>query len=63
MSRIGKRRDLEHIWSDIEEANQNAEGFSRISLDLVEILDIGCSHPVTDKGTMIRQACYRQFST
>jgi hypothetical protein len=57
-----KTEIIEHIWPNIEEANQNAEGFSQISLDLVEILDVGCSYPATDKGTMIRQACYRQFS-
>lgn len=53
---------LDRIWPDIEEANQSAEAFSQISRSMVIILDAACSYPMTDKGTMIRNRCYLEFS-
>ncbi|KAJ6014375.1 NRPS-like enzyme [Penicillium herquei] len=52
---------LDRIWFDIEAANKNAEAFSQISRNMVIILDQGCSYPMTDKGTMIRNKCYMEF--
>ncbi|KAL4884773.1 hypothetical protein BJY04DRAFT_233049 [Aspergillus karnatakaensis] len=53
---------LDHIWPDIEAANQNAEAFSQISRDMVIILPVGCAYPATDKGTMIRNRTYLEFN-
>ncbi|KAJ5729723.1 NRPS-like enzyme [Penicillium malachiteum] len=53
---------LDRIWLDIAAANQNAEAFSQISRNMVIILDHGCSYPMTDKGTMIRNRCYVEFN-
>ncbi|KAL4781790.1 hypothetical protein BJX76DRAFT_369564 [Aspergillus varians] len=53
---------LDIVWPDIEAANQNAEAFSQISRDMVIILAVGCTYPATDKGTMIRNRSYSEFS-
>ncbi|KAE8146730.1 putative NRPS-like enzyme [Aspergillus avenaceus] len=53
---------LDKIWPDIEAANLNAEAFSQILRDMVLVMDIGCVYPATDKGTMIRNRCYAEFS-
>ncbi|PYI12331.1 putative NRPS-like enzyme [Aspergillus sclerotiicarbonarius CBS 121057] len=53
---------LDRIWPDIAAANQNAEAFSQISRNMVIVLDPNQSYPMTDKGTMIRNRCYMEFS-
>lgn len=53
---------LDIVWPNIEAANKNAEAFSQISRDMVIILSVGSSYPATDKGTMIRNRCYMEFS-
>ncbi|PWY95182.1 NRPS-like enzyme [Aspergillus sclerotioniger CBS 115572] len=53
---------LDRIWPDIAAANQNSEAFSQISRNMVIILDHSQSYPMTDKGTMIRNRCYMEFS-
>ena len=53
---------LDKIWPEIAAANQNAEAFSQISRNMVIILDPSQSYPMTDKGTMIRNRCYMEFS-
>ncbi|KAL4991464.1 hypothetical protein BDW68DRAFT_198708 [Aspergillus falconensis] len=57
-----KAEILDNVWSDIQAANENAEAFSQISRDMVIVLDVGCSYPATDKGTMIRNRAYEEFS-
>jgi hypothetical protein len=52
---------LEHVKPIIQEANENAEKFGQVSLDMVEALPFGTSYPRTDKGTIIRAASYRAF--
>ncbi|EXJ80150.1 hypothetical protein A1O1_08292 [Capronia coronata CBS 617.96] len=59
---LDKSQILAAVWPLIEAANRSAEAFSQISKDMVEILDIGTTYPSTDKGTMIRQGCYKHFS-
>ncbi|KAL2794351.1 hypothetical protein BJX66DRAFT_351276 [Aspergillus keveii] len=59
---LSKDDILNLIWPDIESANKNAEAFSQISRDMIIILDVGCSYPATDKGTMIRNRSYVEFS-
>lgn len=53
---------LEVIWPVVESANESVEGYARISKDMVRVLAVGATFPQTDKGSVIRQAFYRQFS-
>ncbi|KAL4755761.1 uncharacterized protein BDW70DRAFT_167943 [Aspergillus foveolatus] len=57
-----KAEIVDKVWPDIEAANKNAEAFSYISRDMVIVLDVGCPYPATDKGTMIRNRSYNEFS-
>ncbi|KAL3464342.1 hypothetical protein BJX64DRAFT_286473 [Aspergillus heterothallicus] len=59
---LSKDKILNLVWPDIASANKNAETFSQISRDMVIILSVGCSYPATDKGTMIRNRTYLDFS-
>ncbi|KAJ3526856.1 hypothetical protein NM208_g10983 [Fusarium decemcellulare] len=52
---------LELLWPTIEDANQRAEQFGRVSREMVKILPFGTEYPRTDKGTIIRAACYKHF--
>jgi carbohydrate kinase (thermoresistant glucokinase family) len=54
---------VDSIWPVIEEANYTAEAYARLSRDMVRILPHGCDFPRTDKGSVIRQAFYKQFAT
>lgn len=52
---------LELLWPVIEDANDRAEKFGRVSREMVQIMPAGTEYPSTDKGTVIRAACFRQF--
>ncbi|SPO06446.1 related to NRPS-like enzyme [Cephalotrichum gorgonifer] len=52
---------LEAIWPVVEAANESVEGYARISKEMVKVLPVGTKFPQTDKGSVIRQAFYRQF--
>ncbi|KAL8778824.1 MAG: hypothetical protein Q9194_001781 [Teloschistes cf. exilis] len=52
---------IKEIWPVVEEANQNAEGFSQIGQDMIVPLQAGIEYPQTDKGSMIRPQMYRIF--
>ena len=52
---------VSNVWSDIEDANRSAEGFSRISRDMIVPLPVGIDIPTTDKGSMIRAQIYKMF--
>ncbi|PSN75389.1 male sterility protein [Corynespora cassiicola Philippines] len=60
----GKTEDqiVDHVFPVIEEANHTAEAYARISRDMVKILPHDCQFPRTDKGSIIRQAFYKQFA-
>ncbi|KAH8425112.1 uncharacterized protein LDX57_002861 [Aspergillus melleus] len=58
---LDKRQILDEVWPDIVAANLNAEGFSQISKDMVGILPVSVWYPQTEKGTLIRKACYNHF--
>ncbi|KAH8712031.1 male sterility protein [Phaeosphaeriaceae sp. PMI808] len=53
---------VDQIWPVIEEANQNAEAYARLSRDMISVLPHSCEFPRTDKGSVIRQAFYKQFA-
>jgi carbohydrate kinase (thermoresistant glucokinase family) len=55
-------RVIDQIWPVIEEANKTAEGYARISRQMVRVLPHDCQFPRTDKGSIIRQAFYKQFA-
>jgi thioester reductase-like protein len=59
---IAKQDILNHLLPFIQNANQRAERFGQISVEMVEILDNSTDYPRTDKGTMIRAACYKKFA-
>ncbi|ETI26263.1 hypothetical protein G647_03040 [Cladophialophora carrionii CBS 160.54] len=52
---------LDKIWPRIEEANRQAETFSRIPRDLVIVRPCDEIYPRTDKGTIIRAQLYVQY--
>ncbi|KAF2106528.1 male sterility protein [Lophiotrema nucula] len=53
---------IDQVFPVIEAANQTAEAYARISRDMVKILPHDCQYPRTDKGSIIRQAFYKQFA-
>ncbi|KAK5302893.1 hypothetical protein LTR99_005850 [Exophiala xenobiotica] len=52
---------LNAIWPRIEEANRQAETFSRIPKDLVVVRACDEVYPRTDKATIIRAQLYEQY--
>ncbi|KAL8694896.1 MAG: hypothetical protein Q9218_000560 [Villophora microphyllina] len=65
--RADKAKDLtdeefiKEIWSDVEGANRDAEGFSQISKDMIVPLPADVEYPQADKGSIIRPQMYRAF--
>ncbi|KAH6629751.1 hypothetical protein C7974DRAFT_359737 [Boeremia exigua] len=53
---------INHIWPVIEEANRTAEAYARITRHMIYVLPHDCQFPRTDKGSIIRQAFYKQFA-
>ncbi len=62
-SSLTKKQRFDEIWPSIEGANRRVEGFSQVSKQMVEILPVGTKYPSTDKGTMIRVRCYKEFAS
>ncbi|KAB8300552.1 hypothetical protein EYC80_000712 [Monilinia laxa] len=58
---LSKEAILKMLLPVVSAANSRVEGFSQISEEMVEILDVGTEYPCTDKGTMIRPAFYKKF--
>ncbi|RFU77419.1 male sterility [Trichoderma arundinaceum] len=52
---------LDVIWPVVESANKCADAFARISRNMIRLLPHDCAYPRTDKGSIIRQAFYKQF--
>jgi hypothetical protein len=53
---------LDLLWPSIEDANIKAEQFGRVSREMVKVMPAGTEYPRTDKGTIIRAACYNHFN-
>ena len=53
---------LDDIWPVIQDANQTAEAYARVSKNMVKILPHNTEYPRTDKGSIIRQAFYKIFA-
>jgi aryl carrier-like protein len=52
----------ELVWPVVERAQASAEGYARISKEMVCVLPVDCACPRTDKGSVIRQAFYKAFA-
>lgn len=52
---------LETIWPIVDAAQGGNDSFAKISKDMVVILPHDVDYPRTDKGSVIRQACYEAF--
>lgn len=53
---------VDQIWPVIDDANRDAEAYARISREMITVLPPNCEFPRTDKGSVIRQAFYKQFN-
>ena len=54
---------IDSLWKTIEKENNNAAAYEQIAKDTIKVLPAGTPYPQTDKGTLIRQAFYKQFET
>lgn len=52
---------MDAIWPLVEANNHSVDAFARISRSMVRLLPWDCKYPQTDKGSIIRQACYKDF--
>ncbi|KAE8552658.1 hypothetical protein TMatcc_007967 [Talaromyces marneffei ATCC 18224] len=52
---------LDLLWPTIQHANVRASDFSRGPREMVLIMPAGDKYPCTDKGTIVRAACYKQY--
>ncbi|KAE8556190.1 hypothetical protein EYB25_000890 [Talaromyces marneffei] len=59
---LPKDQLIEHIWPRVEQAQIDMPAFGQLSRDMVFLLPPDTQYPRTDKGTVIRQAAYRQFA-
>ena len=53
---------IEMIWPAVADANTRAEGFSKITREMIAVLPMGTEYPRTDKGSIIRAQVYRKFA-
>jgi carbohydrate kinase (thermoresistant glucokinase family) len=53
---------IDKLWPVIEEVNKTAEAYARITRHMIRVLPHDCQFPRTDKGSIIRQAFYKQFA-
>ncbi len=49
------------VWPVVTAQNADAPAYAQITQEMVRVLPAETSYPVTDKGTIIRQAAYRAF--
>lgn len=52
---------VESIWPAVEDAHQAMPAYGQLSKSMVRVLPAETNYPRTDKGTVIRQAFYRDF--
>lgn len=53
---------IERLWSTIETENKISPAYAQISREMIQVLPAGTIYPQTDKGTLIRQAFYKNFA-
>ncbi|KKY24427.1 putative l-aminoadipate-semialdehyde dehydrogenase [Diplodia seriata] len=59
---MSKSELLDALEPTLKTANARAEKFGQVAREMVEVLAQGTDYPRTDKGTMIRAACYKVFA-
>lgn len=59
---LSKEQLIEQIWPRVEQAQREMPAYGQLSKDMVFLLPPNTQYPRTDKGTVIRQAAYRQFA-
>ncbi|EED23430.1 NRPS-like enzyme, putative [Talaromyces stipitatus ATCC 10500] len=59
---LSRDQVIEQIWSRIGQAQSEMPAFGQLSRNMVVLLPPNTQYPRTDKGTVIRQAAYRQFA-
>ncbi|KAL4997928.1 hypothetical protein BDV10DRAFT_194753 [Aspergillus recurvatus] len=53
---------IDAIWPAVEEAHQTLPAYGQLSKNMVRVLPADTPYARTDKGTLIRQAFYRDFA-
>lgn len=53
---------IERIWPAVENAHEAMPAYGQLSKTMVRVLPADIEYPRTDKGTVIRQAFYKNFS-
>ncbi|KAL6230802.1 hypothetical protein BDW75DRAFT_234132 [Aspergillus navahoensis] len=53
---------IDAIWPAVEEAHQTLPAYGQLSKNMVRVLPADTPYARTDKGTVIRQAFYRDFA-
>ncbi|KAL3478125.1 hypothetical protein BJX99DRAFT_245792 [Aspergillus californicus] len=55
-------RIIDAIWPAVEQAHETLPAYGQLSKSMVRVLPVDASYARTDKGTVIRQAFYRDYS-
>lgn len=53
---------VERIWPAVEDGHKAMPAYGQLSKSMVRVLPADADYPRTDKGTVIRQALYRDYS-
>ncbi|KAL2012020.1 hypothetical protein VTN00DRAFT_4738 [Thermoascus crustaceus] len=61
-SGLSTEQIIDRIWPAVERVQTSMPAYGHLSRDMVKVLPADTQYPRTDKGTVIRQAFYRQFS-
>ena len=51
----------EAVWPTVEAENKLLPAFAQLTKDMIRVLPAGTPFPSTDKGSLMRQAFYREF--
>lgn len=54
---------IDDIWPSVEKAHEAMPAYGQLSRSMVRVLQADTQYSRTDKGTFIRQAFYREFSS
>ncbi|KAK4916127.1 hypothetical protein LTR66_017038, partial [Elasticomyces elasticus] len=60
---LGREDVIAGIWPSIDAENKNSPSYAQISRDSIVVLPSSTIYTQTDKGTLIRAAFYKQFSS
>ncbi|KAH8891568.1 acetyl-CoA synthetase-like protein [Thozetella sp. PMI_491] len=53
---------VDALWPTVEVANRSVEAYAKVSKGMITLLPQECQYPRTDKGSIIRQAFYKNFA-